>query len=313
MRDVLATRPWLSRPVSRVATVVGARSVGAKLRQLSLDLVVTAVPAEAVGGRRITVKLPGRVGRDQIATALRESGWDGFEPPMPTVFAAIAASNPGAICDVGANTGLYSVIAAKVNTANVVYAFEPFPPVQEDLRSTLRANHCALRVQVEPIAVGSAAGVATLYVPVQDHGLVETSATLSPTFKDAYGEQIDVQVLTLDAFTDMRHTGRITVVKIDVESLEIEVLRGARRILKTHRPFVFCEVLPSGDAAGIDRLARQLRYTDIRLHPSEAIVGGTVAFDPEGWNHLLVPDEKLGRAFEVFERCGLSYRSANAD
>ena len=310
LREGLALRPWLPRLAGRVASVVGAKPVAAKLGQLGSDLVVATVPPVAIDGRTVRVKLPGRVGRDQIATALRGSGWNGFEPPMPTVFAAIAAKFTGTVCDVGANTGFYSAIAARVNPANVVFAFEPFPPVRDDLRSTLRLNRCAQRVHVEAMAVGSAAGEATLYIPVQDHGLVETSATLSPTFKDSYGEEIKVAVVTLDSFVEVRRTGRITVVKIDVESLEVEVLRGARRILKTHRPFVFCEVLPSGDANGIDRLASSLRYTDIRLHPTEAVVGGVVSFDPDGWNHLLVPNEKLDAAFEVLERCGLTLRAA---
>ncbi|HVV38623.1 MAG TPA: FkbM family methyltransferase [Acidimicrobiales bacterium] len=310
VRDAIATHPWVCRTLAGAARYGGARSAAAKLRQLSLDLVTVSVPEVATGGVRVTVRLPGRAGRDQIATALRESGWTGFEPPMPTVFAACAATFPGVVYDIGANTGFYSVVAARVARANKVVAFEPFPPVLANLKSTLRVNRCSDRVHVEPAALSSAPGEATLYVPLQDHGLVETSATLSASFKEEYSDAIDVRVLTLDAYDESASPGRATLLKIDVESMEASVLRGALRILKTHRPIVFCEVLPSGDAKAIDAIRQQVRYTDIRLHADAAFIGSDVSFDPAGWNHLLVPDEKLERVEPLLTRCGLTLERA---
>ncbi len=263
------------------------------------------VPPAAIDGRRVTVRLPGRVGRDQIASALRDGGWNGFEPPMPTAFAACASAFPGVAYDIGANSGFYSAIAAKVARKNKVFAFEPFPPLHRNLGSTIRVNRCAARVAIEPLALGDSVGEATLYVPLQDHGLVETSCTLSPDFKDEYSDAISVQVLTVDAFSATRHPGRATVLKIDVESLEVNVLRGALHLLATDRPLVFCEVLPQGDAAGIDEIRQQLHYVDIQLHPSHAVIGEAVAFASEAWNHLLVPEEKLDLVRGLLARCGL--------
>jgi FkbM family methyltransferase len=272
--------------------------------------VTVDVPAAATGGRKVTVRLPGRVGRDQIATALRDGGWDGFEPPMPTVFAACAHAESGVVYDIGANTGLYSVIAAKVNRANRVIAFEPFPPVMHHLRSTLRVNRCTSAVAVEPVAVGSAAGTAPLYIPLQDHGLVETSSTLSADFKDEYSEVIQVPVVTIDSFDAQRHPGRATVLKIDVESLEAEVLQGAVGVMRRDRPVVFCEVLPKGDAPAIDRLRDELGYVDIQLHTTLAEVGGRVSFDNRSWNHLLAPEERLDTVTKLLEACGLQVVTA---
>lgn len=50
-------------------------------------------------------------GRDQVARALWSGGWDGFEPPLPSVVAATLRRWPGMFLDVGANSGLYSLIA----------------------------------------------------------------------------------------------------------------------------------------------------------------------------------------------------------
>jgi FkbM family methyltransferase len=305
VRDVLATAPRSARTLAKVAGVAGAATAAAKLRQLSTDLVVAEIPPEATGGRKVVVKLPGRIGRDQIATALR-SGWAAFEPPMPTVFAACAHAFPGVVYDIGANTGLYSVIAAQVNKWNQVFAFEPFPPVREHLESTIRTNHCGSRVKVESLAVASANGTLPLYVPLQDHGLVETSSSLSAHFKDEYSEVIDVTVVTVDFFTQERHPGRVTLMKIDVESLEAEVLKGAHNILKTHRPIVFCEVLPQADVKALDTIRRRTNYVDVQLHPTHAVIGGEVAFAPESWNHMLVPFAKLATVGDLLRGCGLT-------
>lgn len=231
---------------------------------------------------------------------------------MPTVFAACAAAFPGIVYDVGANTGFYSAIAARANKANRVFALEPFPPVRDHLHSTLRVNRCTGSVTVEPLAFGSANGEASLYVPLQDHGLVETSATLSAHFKDEYSEVITVSVVTADFFTRERGPGRVTLMKVDVESLEAEVLKGSIELLKTHRPLVFCEVLPKGDAKAIDAVKRSVRYVDIQLHPTRAVVGGEVSFDNDSWNHLLVPEEKQEPVVELLELCGLEVVATNA-
>jgi FkbM family methyltransferase len=310
LRDALAVRPAVCRSLGAVAARLGAASLGAKLRQLGVDLVVVEVPAAAVGRPGVVVKLPGRVGRDQIATALRDGGWPAFEPPMPTLFAACVTTFPGVVYDIGANTGFYSVIAAAAHADNTIVAFEPFPPVCDDLVSTLRVNRCSARVRVEPVAVGSTPGEATLYIPLQDHGLVETSASLSAKFKETHGEAIAVQVVALDAYDASQQPGPATVLKIDVESLEAEVLRGAQQLMRTHRPLVFFEVLPSGDVESIERIRQETNYVDMRLHRDEVIVGQAVSFDPDGWNHLLVPAEKLRAVEDLITRCGLRLTAA---
>ena len=312
-RDALAARPAVCRGLGAVASRLGAQSVGAKLAQLSLDLVTVEIPPAAVGRAGVVVKLPGRVGRDQIATALRDGGWSAFEPPMPTLFAACVAAFPGVIYDIGANTGFYSAIAAAAHDANSIVAFEPFPPVCDDFTSTLRVNRCSMRVRVEPMAVGSTSGEATLYIPLQDHGLVETSASLSAEFKEAYSEAISVQVVTLDSYDAANRRGTATVLKIDVESLEAEVLRGGAQLIQTHRPLVFFEVLPNGDAEGIERIRREADFVDLRLHRDEVIVGQAVSFDADGWNHLLGPAEKLRAVAELVTRCGLGLRAAEGE
>lgn len=145
-----------------------------------------------------------------------------------------------------------------------------------------------------------------MYVPLQDHGLVESSCSLNPNFKDAMSGAVEVQTTTVDAYVRGLGLGDVNVVKIDVESLEHAVLQGAEATLERQRPIVFFEVLHIGDPEAIDDIRKRLDYVDIRLRTDAAVVGDHVHHDPEAWNHVLVPAEMLGETLDVLESVGLS-------
>ena len=170
-------------------------------------------------------------GRDQVATTIARTGWRSFELPLPQVLAAVAAEAHGAVYDVGANTGFYALLARNVNRRVAVRAFEPFPPVLELLQRNVVVNGST--VDVVPAAVGAEAGRATLYIPEQGHGLVETSASLDPSFKEGHHDgTVEVDVVTLDEFNAGFGSERVALVKIDVEGMEHAVLTGAEGLLR---------------------------------------------------------------------------------
>lgn len=114
-------------------------------------------------------------GADLIVRQLTDLGWHGFERPMPDVFVALMNRLGGTVIDIGANTGFYSILACVASSHSSVVAFEPFPPVVPLLEANLRLNHLERRVMVSTMAISDTQGVSTLYIPLQDHGLVESS------------------------------------------------------------------------------------------------------------------------------------------
>ena len=91
--------------------------------------------AKEFGGTRpVVMSTDG--GRDHVASTIARTGWRSFEQPLPQVLAAIATEARGAVYDVGANTGFYSLLARHVNRRVPVRAFEPYPPVLELLGAT---------------------------------------------------------------------------------------------------------------------------------------------------------------------------------
>jgi FkbM family methyltransferase len=246
-------------------------------------------------------------GADQIAAALATDGWLGFERPLPDVFATLVRSKRGLVLDVGANTGFYALVAACVEPSVEVDAFEPYPLVVDLLRANLAINRTGPRVRVFEKAIGRVSGSAELHVPDPSHGLVETSASLNPEFRiEGRRTTVTVEVTTLDEHIRSAEQGRrVGVIKVDVESLEHDVLAGATEVIDRDRPYVVVEVLPTSDIDALENIRAACDYVDVTLRPDDAVVGGAIAFDPDGWNHLFIPAEDLDQGLALVGSCGL--------
>ena len=53
-----------------------------------------------------------------------------------------------------------------------------------------------------------------------------------------------IPVITLDDFARERPPGRVDFMKIDVEGMELQVMRGARELLRKFHPALYFETLP---------------------------------------------------------------------
>lgn len=143
-----------------------------------------------------------------------------------------AARDPGGLLlDVGAARGLISAAFCVAGGENRAVAYEPSPVQAHDAARMAEMNGVAARMSVREAAVGARA--ATVRGAVDAIGLID----LAPA---AGAQQFDVEMTTLDA--EVERVGVPTVVKIDVEGHELEVLRGAGRLLRDHRPLLLLEI-----------------------------------------------------------------------
>jgi len=134
---------------------------------------------------------------------------------------------PGdAFVDVGANIGMLTLsAAAAVGPKGTILAFEPHPHARADLCGHLDLNGLT-HVRVFDCALSAERGGSTLFMPTDSPG----QSTLRPV-GDQVVRSFEVDVRTLDDFgVEIPKEGR-TLVKIDVEGFELNVLRGARELL----------------------------------------------------------------------------------
>jgi FkbM family methyltransferase len=250
-------------------------------------------------------KLDAVDGTDQI---VRDIVSGAYEAPLPMLMMATIVRTEGIFIDVGANTGLYSVMAAVISQGRKVIAFEPLPSVISALRRNIEINALESVIEVKEIALSSRLGMATLHIPDPGHGLLETSASLEAEFKthDACSgaKSIEVKVSTLDS---LEIHDPIAVIKVDIEGHEYAFLDGAKNTITRERPIVFIEVLRTPQLSRLGSIAQEMGYINFRLRPDLAIHdGGEIYFDPQAWNHALVPIERLRKFEEICSSCGVA-------
>lgn len=203
----------------------------------------------AILGHTVTyrVKLPIGGRRDRLdiiephTTAvqrfIRRKGLGSYEPSTTAAMLALGQLHgPGfTFVDIGANMGLYSALMASMFEPRSVHAFEPTPNVAQVARMIMERNN--LPVEVFESAVSDTTGVGTL----QLSSVSDASNSMVEGFRVATGV-IDVATVRLD--DHVRRSGiEPTIVKVDVETFEPAVLRGAAATIARYRPALIVEVL----------------------------------------------------------------------
>jgi len=146
--------------------------------------------------------------------------------------------------DVGANVGVYSVLAAKNAGADVI-SFEPIPSTFSKLQRNIEANGVKDRVDLKRYGVSDKPGSLhfTATMDVVNH-VLKPGQQADPSWT------VEVPVGTLD---DLVLARKPVLCKIDVEGYEWPVLNGASSLLSSPSlKAVIIELNGSGSKFGFD-------------------------------------------------------------
>src|SRR4029077_13282392 len=150
---------------------------------------------------------------------------------------ALEIKSPPVVFDIGANCGYYTLIAAA--HAAAVYAFEPTTTTHEVLQRNIERNGLD-SVQSIRAALGAEEGELPLT-------LYSSSGNNSVAVRPEAVHHLDIQgfetvpVQTLDGLLARGKVTEPDMLKIDTEGGELDVLRGARRMLSSHLPLLILE------------------------------------------------------------------------
>jgi FkbM family methyltransferase len=148
--------------------------------------------------------------------------------------------------DVGAHVGQYSLIAAKlVGSKGKVYSFEPNSITAECLRRNIKLNSF-YNIKVIQKAVTSKMGK-RIYYPSLDKGNIGSGTLVcrQPVSDNSFNlsGNLEVDSISLDEYSANNGIDQCRLLKIDVEGYEMEVLKGAEKLLERNPDIIImCEL-----------------------------------------------------------------------
>lgn len=154
-----------------------------------------------------------------ISESLYEDDWHYYEVPKTKV------KSGDVVLDCGAAEGLFSL--ATLERAERIIIIEPSPLFIGSLSKTF---HNAKNVQIIPCALGNQIGQG--YLSSGSLNSVLTNATQTAIPEDA----VLVNTITIDQLVDDLGLTKVDYIKGDLESYELEVLKGAQKTIKSYRP-----------------------------------------------------------------------------
>ncbi len=190
--------------------------------------------------RRALGAVSRRLGRPELLSAFYPlARRDEHESIAITAILAGALRRGSSFVDIGTNRGQLLRTAVRVAPDGRHLAFEPIPELAAELEREFPSVDC------RRLALGATPGEARFCHFRALDGW--SGLRRSPEISDERGrpEYIDVRVSTLD-----EEIGEIVpgIVKIDVEGAELDVLRGAARVLDALRPLLILEHVPAAAA-----------------------------------------------------------------
>jgi FkbM family methyltransferase len=144
--------------------------------------------------------------------------------------------SPGSrVIDIGANIGIYALPWAAVNADVTVHCFEPNAAVRGRLARNVALNRLTARIRMHAEALSDHAGTATLYgsddMSSLNRGVYTGTGQAAPT---------EVPLARLDDILGVEGPP-ISLMKVDVQGHELEVLQGAEAVISRHRPALILE------------------------------------------------------------------------
>lgn len=168
---------------------------------------------------------------------------NGYEPETTALLEAFYQG--GTILDIGANIGLVAIpLAARTRSRAGaephVMAFEALSSNHEALVWNVRENDLESAMRTLPIALGAERKRVKIQIEGDDPARTGTANILPARFKF---KEIDLEVHSLDdLWRDRMIPDDVTLIKIDTDGYDLEVLRGARRLLAQQRPACHVEL-----------------------------------------------------------------------
>lgn len=228
-------------------------------------------------------------------------GLDGFEPQSLKLWARMS-KNADIIFDLGANSGIFSLISKSENPNSQVYAFECVERVFKILEKNMSINNYDVSCYNKAVSNNDGIGYffdddeAFTNSVMVNVGLDDTATSRGVKSNELH--KVKTELITLDSFIEQNNIKKIDLMKVDVETHEAEVFEGFQKHLKEFRPTLLIEIIRDHVALSLEKQFADLGY--IYFYINEPF--GGVEYEVEGEIYQKV-DTLIGAAFGNYLIC----------
>lgn len=212
-------------------------------------------------------------------------GWRGsYEPASLRLWQTLSTTSR-VVFDIGAYTGIYTLMAARAAPEAHIVAVEPVPANLARLKKNLEANGCGNALAVHA-AILDRPGEVTLSRTASGDFLTFGASIVRQAGVEGVASEA-VPGLTAGDLLELSGETAVDLVKIDVEGAEAQVLGGMADILERCGPDLLIECLDQDSADRLDAILRPLGYRFHAIDDALMRVEATGRFLPAaGMNSL---------------------------
>jgi len=150
------------------------------------------------------------------------------------------------VLDIGANIGNHTIYLATVAGCRVV-AFEPNENLTQAIQKSAEQNNVASRVTIKSHALGESRGIGHF-----ERNIPENIGAQSIVVGDG--------ILKIYPLDEIDLPGMVKVIKIDVEGMEMSVLKGAVLTIQNNRPYLYVECQFESDFISVTEFLSKVGY-----------------------------------------------------
>ena len=203
----------------------------------------------------------------------------------------------GIVLDIGAYSGIYSLIASKKDQVEQIYAFDIQDKCIERTRANFELNNID-KASVIKAACSNENGE-TVFHYYEEEGIISSVAGI--VAKEMNNLSTTVKSIKLDDwFQELGSNIPITLLKMDVEGAEQLTLKGMNSILKKFSPNVLIEINNHSDLKAVKKLFPK-GYHVFDINENELIIKKLGFFSkPSSFRNYLftkLPSDKMSKIF----------------
>lgn len=211
------------------------------------------------------------------------------------------------IADIGANTGLYSIVARTINLSAKIHAFEPYAANANRFELNCRLNNI-FDISLHRIGIGQESSVLNFYIPANGERVSQVSS-FNKDFSSSHHqndvseyEPMKIKIKSLDSYFANYGKIKSALFKIDVETFEKEVLLGAVKSIMKHRPIIFIEIQNTKEnITFFEKFLLHNKYSILTVNDNRVAKLNGLDFS-SGNNFVLTPQEKMDLAVSNYGR-----------